>query len=61
MGLVTLILFILVMGVWLLALLGAVDGLIHASPWLPFFACLLLGIGFGSYGYGYYDKGPPPH
>jgi uncharacterized membrane protein len=57
-GVVVLVLFIMVMFLWLLALLGAADnpGLAHASPWLPWFACLLLGIGIGGYGYGYYGR-----
>jgi|HubBroStandDraft_2_1064218.scaffolds.fasta_scaffold00771_1 hypothetical protein len=55
-GLVTLVLFIMVMFLWLLALLGAVSDLTRVSQWLPWFACLLLGVGTGTYGYGYYNR-----
>lgn len=56
LGLVVLVLFIMVMFIWLLALLGAVSDLVHISSWLPWFACLLLGIGTGAY---YYNGRPP--
>jgi hypothetical protein len=40
---VLLVCFTMVMFLWLLTLLGAV-GTPNASPWLAFFACLILGI-----------------
>jgi hypothetical protein len=40
-SIILLVLFVMVMFVWLLALLGAIPA--AASPWLPFFACLILG------------------
>jgi hypothetical protein len=51
MGIVLLVLFVMVMFVWLLGLLGAIPA--QASAWLPWFACLFLGIvvflvGFGT-------------
>jgi hypothetical protein len=39
---ILLVLFALVLGVWLLALLGVI--LAAATSWLAFFACLLLGV-----------------
>ena len=44
MFIVLLVLFTVVMAVWLLSMLGAAPGLTAASPWLAFFACLILGI-----------------
>lgn len=44
MGLVVLVCFVVVMLLWLLANLGAVPNGPTYSPWLAFFACLLLGI-----------------
>ncbi len=41
---VLLVFFTVVMAVWLLSLLGTSPGLVNASPWLGFFACLILGI-----------------
>jgi len=35
--------FIMTMFLWLLTLLGAVPGAPNYSPWLAFFACLILG------------------
>lgn len=43
-SIVLLVLFTLVMGLWGLALLGAFDAARNYSMWLPFFACLILGI-----------------
>jgi hypothetical protein len=44
MSIVLLVCFIVVMLLWLLSLLGAVQGLAPNSPWLAFFAVLILGI-----------------
>lgn len=41
---ILLVLFTLVMGVWGLALLGAISANERASAWLAFFACLILGV-----------------
>lgn len=44
MGLVILVCFIVVMLVWLLSMVGAVPVPTNHSPWLAWFACLLLGL-----------------
>lgn len=44
MFVVLLVMFVVVMMVWLLSLLGAIPNAPNYSPWLAFFACLLLGI-----------------
>lgn len=44
MGTVVLVCFVVVMLLWLLSMLGAVPNATAYSPWLAFFACLLLGI-----------------
>ena len=41
---VLLVFFTVIMVVWLLSLLGAIPGGQTHSPWLAFFACLVLGI-----------------
>lgn len=43
-SIVLLVCFIIVMFLWLLGLLGAVPNGAAYSPWLSFFACLILGI-----------------
>jgi hypothetical protein len=44
MGIVILVCFVVVMLLWVLSLLGAVPNSPAYSPWLAFFACLLLGL-----------------
>lgn len=41
---VLLVFFVVVMAVWMLSLLGAMPNAPTYSPWLAFFACLILGI-----------------
>ena len=41
---VLLVLFTVVMAVWLLAMLNPSPGVAPYSPWLAFFACLILGV-----------------
>ena len=41
---VLLVFFTVVMVVWLLSLLGASPNVAHYSPWLAWFACLILGV-----------------
>ena len=41
---VLLVFFTVIMAVWLLALLGAIPNAAGVSPWLAFFAALILGI-----------------
>ncbi len=41
---IILVLFVMDLFLWLLSLLGAVPNAGGYSPWLAFFACLLLGI-----------------
>ncbi len=41
---ILLVIFVMVMFIWLLALLGAVSQLANAGQWLPWFACLILGV-----------------
>jgi hypothetical protein len=41
-SIILLVLFVMVMFLWMLALLGAIGA--SASAWLPFFACLILGV-----------------
>lgn len=44
MFIVLLVCFVVVMLVWLLAMLGAIPKDNPASSWLPWFACLILGV-----------------
>ena len=39
-----LVCFIMVMFLWLLGLLGAIDPITKMSPWLAWFACTFLGV-----------------
>ena len=41
---VLIVMFTLVMFLWLLSMLGAVNNAPQYSPWLAWFACLILGI-----------------
>lgn len=41
---VLIVMFVMTMFLWLLSLLGAVPNAPSYSPWLAFFACLILGI-----------------
>ncbi len=44
MLIILIVMFTMVMFLWLLGLLGASPGVATYSPWLAFFACLILGI-----------------
>lgn len=44
MAIVLLVCFVVVMMVWLLSLLGTFPNAGQYSPWLAFFACLILGV-----------------
>lgn len=44
MGIILLVCWVIVMFLWLLSMLGAVPNAPNYSPWLAFFACLILGL-----------------
>jgi hypothetical protein len=44
MFLIVMVCFVMVMFLWLLSNLKAIPGTPDYSPWMAFFACLLLGI-----------------
>ena len=55
---VLLVFFTVIMAVWLLALLGAIPNAAGVSPWLAFFACLILGIVVFLLGTGRFTEAP---
>jgi hypothetical protein len=51
-SIVLLVLFVMTMFLWLLGLLGAIPNAPTYSPWLAFFACLILGAAVFVFGGG---------